>query len=222
MFGYQPGHHHVVVDVDLAVDEEAFARNLDVVEDDERVLLVETARQRMVVSIGPARDAVAAEELQARRRHRDRERQRVARAVGGNRVRRIDRELVRERGQRGQHSRAAHDDAVPGVLDLVERDVAAAGRDVGRRLVDGRVDDRVRQREIAPAQLLLKRDQVCRALFVSGDRPLVFAPGEAGEGDVEIVGRAAHQADRVLCDTLQAAVAALEVGPGARDHVARR
>ena len=35
------------------------------------------------------------------------------------------------------------------LADLVQRDLAAARRDVGLALVDGRVDDRVREREVA-------------------------------------------------------------------------
>ena len=40
----------------------------------------------------------------------------------------IDRDLVGEGRQRGEHARAAHDDAVLGLADLVQRDVVAGPR----------------------------------------------------------------------------------------------
>ena len=47
-------------------------------------------------------------------------------------------------------------------------------------------------------ELVLVRDQVRRALVVAVAAPVVGAPGEAGEGDVHVVGRAPHQPDRQL------------------------
>ncbi len=88
--------HDRAVDVGLTVDEDAVAGHLDVVEDDERVLFVEAHRQRMVeeVRLG-SRRAVAAQEDQAGRVHRDREAQRVlgrdVRAAAGDRDRRRSR-----------------------------------------------------------------------------------------------------------------------------------
>ena len=49
------GPHHRVVDVEVAVDEDPLARHLDVVEDHERVLLVEAGRQRTVERVGAGR-----------------------------------------------------------------------------------------------------------------------------------------------------------------------
>ncbi len=42
------GLHHGVIDVEIAIDEDALTRHLDIVEDDERILLVETAGEWVV------------------------------------------------------------------------------------------------------------------------------------------------------------------------------
>ncbi len=83
-----------------------------VVEDHEGILLVEAAGQWMVEAIVRRRHRIATEELQARRAHRHAERKRIV--IGALRQRRcrIDRDLVGEGCQRGQHPRAAHHDAV--------------------------------------------------------------------------------------------------------------
>ena len=57
---------------------------------------------------------------------------------------RVDRQLVGERRQRGQHAGAAHDDRVVGLADLVQRDLARRLLGLGLRAVDLRVHDRVR------------------------------------------------------------------------------
>ena len=43
--------HHLVVDLDVAVDENPVARNLDIVEDQKRILFIEARRQRMVEAV---------------------------------------------------------------------------------------------------------------------------------------------------------------------------
>ena len=64
----------LIVDLDVGVDEQAVARHLDIVEDQERVLFVKTRRQRMVEHVGGSGDTVAADEFQARCSHRNAER----------------------------------------------------------------------------------------------------------------------------------------------------
>ena len=144
---------------------------------------------------GPRATAVAAQELQAGRRHRDRERQRVASAPSGQRVRRIHGDLVGERGQRRQDARAAHDDAVRGVVDLVQRDVVA-GRGTSPRALSivgwmiVCVSERSRRRSS-----FWNATRLAAPRSLPSTRPLVGAPGEAGERHVQVVGRAAHEPD---------------------------
>ena len=137
------GQHDRVVDVGSAVDEDPVARHLDVVEDHERVLLVEprsTAGGRRGSASG--RDALS--------RHRkispgvsigiEKLERVLGRCVRRQRVAGVHGDLVGERRQRGEDARAADDDAVLGVADLVQRH-RVAGEDVVGRPVDRRVDD---------------------------------------------------------------------------------
>ena len=157
-----------------------------------------------------------------RRAHRHAERQRVGVGALGQRRGGIDRELVGERRQGGQHARAAHDDAVLGVGDLVQGVDIAGRRRVAGRLVDGRLHDGVGERDVAAAQELLVGDQPLGAGLVAVEAPFVGPAGEAGKGDVHVVGRAAHQAHRILGDLAQRLAAARQILARARDHVADR
>ena len=82
------------------------------------------------------------------------------------------------------------------------------------------VDDGVGERDVLAPELLLVADEVLRALLVAVDRPFVAAAGKAREGDVHVVRRAAHQADGIFGDPLEARGAASADPRGARDHVA--
>ena len=82
------------------------------------------------------------------------------------------------------------------------------------------MNDRMGERQILAGKLLLVAHQILRTPLVAVDRPFVGAAGKACESDVHVVGRAAHQADRVFGDGLEAAMAALKVFPRPRDHVA--
>ena len=186
-------------------------RHLDVVEDDEGVLLVEAAGQRMVEAVVRQRDAVAADEFQAGRVHADTERQRVAAAGIGHRLAGIDRDLVGERRQRRQHARAADQDAVFGFFHRVQLGFVETGGDVALGFVGHRMDQGVGQTEVPAGQLLLERDEVGGAFLVAVDGPFVAAAGETRIGDVHVVRRAAHQADRELGDAAQRLVAAQQV-----------
>ena len=106
---------------------------------------------------------------------RDGERERVAAVLGPDVGAGIDQELVRERRQRGEHPRAAHDDGLVRLADLVERDLAGRLLRFGLRAVDLRVHERVRRREVVVAHAPLVGDEVLGALLVAAPRPDVGA-----------------------------------------------
>ncbi len=132
---------------------------------------------------------------------------------------RVHREFVGERRERREDARAAHDHAVLRLTDLVQRDVVARLRHVALRLVDRRLHDRMRQRDVAAAQEFLISHEVFRARLVAVRGPLVGAPGKAGVRHVHVVRRAPHHADRVLGGPRETLVAARNVLARARDHV---
>ena len=183
------------------------------------VHLVEARRQRIVVGVARPRVALAADEAQPRRGDRDREGQRVAAVLRADVGARVHEQLVGERRQRGQHARAAHDDAVVGVGDLVQRDLPHGLFGLGLAAVDLRVHERVGGRQVVVAHERLVGDEVGGALLVAAPGPHVGPPGEAGEGDVQVVGRAAHRPARQRGDDLEGAAAALEIGGLAGDDV---
>ena len=209
----RPGAHHRLVD-DLrppvrvrddlvvadrvAVHEDAVPGHDDVVEDDHPVLLVEARRERVVERRPRLGERVAQDDLEARRVHRQREAERVGGVLGPQRAARVDRDLVGVGRERREHARAAHDDPLGRLADLVQRDLAGAGRRVGPRAVDLRVHDRVRRREVVLAHQLVVADEILGPALVAAARPDVGARGEQRERHVEVVGRAAHDAAVVL------------------------
>src|SRR6185437_5797637 len=84
--------------------------------------------------------------------------------------------------------------------------------------VDLRVHDRGGGGEGAVAHQLLGGDQVGGPLLVAAAGPHVGAAGKAGEGDVQVVGRAAHHAGGEGGGQLDGAAAALEVLAASRDQ----
>jgi hypothetical protein len=120
--------HHRIVDREIGVDEDTITRHFDVVENDEGVLLVEPARQRMIEPVGIDRDAVPAQKFETRRVHRNAERQRVRICGVGHGGARINGDLVGKGRERCQDARAAHDDAVLGVLNFMELDIIQSRR----------------------------------------------------------------------------------------------
>ncbi len=131
----------------------------------------------------------------------------------------VDRQLVGERRQRRQHPGAADDDALSRLADLVQRNLAHRLLGLRLRAVDLRVHDRVGRRQVAVAHQLLVGDQVGRALLVAAAGPDVGPAGEAGEGDVQVVRRAAHHARGGRRGQLDRPPAPLQVLLGARDQV---
>ena len=138
------------------------------------------------------REGVTADELEAGSGHRDPEGERVVAVLGPDVGAGIDRQLVRERRQRGEHASPSNDDAVLGVAYLVERHLAGGLLGLGLRPVDLRIHDRVRGGQVAVAHQLLVGDDVRGAVLVAATRPDVGAAGEAGERHVQVVGRPAH------------------------------
>ena len=206
----------------MPVAEQPVARDLDVVEDHERILLVEARRQRPVEHVGPGRRrAVTAQEDQPRRLDGNGKREGVRLGARRQRLRRVDGDLVRERCQRRQDAGAAHHDARRGLADLVHGHAVADDLRVGR-LVDGRMNDRMGEGHVLARDALLKAHDVVRALFVPARHaePVVGARGEARELHAHVVGRAPHEADGGFGDPREPAVAALQIIDGARNHVA--
>ena len=204
----------------------ALARHLDVVEDDERVLLVEAGRQRMVERIrvrastrcrGTGRSAPA---CPSGSRSSARTRAGASAAADGRGTPRSRRRTAR--ASRGCARRARRCRA------RFRRPCAAApgcpANDVVRRSVDRRVDDRVRERDVFARELLLEAARGCRrprSLPPSAPSQRTALAREAGERDVHVVGRAAHQADRSPRRCARSPlVPPLQVLPRAGDHVA--
>src|SRR6478735_10048735 len=117
------------------------------------------------------------------------------------------------------NARAAHCDVVLGLTHLVQGDLARRLLGLRFAAVDLRVHDRVGGGEVAVAHQLLVGDQVGGPLLVAAAGPHVGAAGKAGEGDVQVVGRAAHHAGGGGGGQLDRPAAALEVGAAAGDQV---
>ena len=132
----------------------------------------------------------------------------------------IDRDLIGERSQRGEHPRAPHQDAARGLLHLVQLGLVQASRGIALALVAGGVDQRMCQTQILPRHQLLVGNQVGSAFLIAVDRPFVTTAGKAGEGHVHVVGSPPHQPDGEFRDLLQCGMAADEVLARTRDHVA--
>ena len=194
--------------------------HFDIVEDHEGILLIEPARDGVIEKIAAFGKRIPADEFETRGGHRNAEGDRVLVAIGWQGMRRIDRNLVGKRGERREDPRTAHDDAVLRFADLAKGHIVARLRRIALRLVDGRIDDRMRQRNVVAAQIFLIVDEVFRALLVAIYRPFLGAASEARIGHIHVVRRAAHQADRIGGDFFQPRATARQVLPRSRNHVA--
>lgn len=65
-----------------------------------------------------------------------------------------------------------------GFADLAKGHIVAGLRRVALRLVDRRIDDRMRQRNIIAAQIFLIIDEVLRAFLVAVDGPFSARPAK--------------------------------------------
>ena len=113
-----------VAELGLPDDEAALVRDEDVVEDHDRVDLLEARPERVVEVAAAEVEALAAQEAHARRVARQRERVGVRRVVlrALEHGRRHHEDLVRERPDRGQDPRASDHDAVVVPVDDARRE----------------------------------------------------------------------------------------------------
>ena len=150
----------------------------------------------------PGAHAVAAEELEPGRRHRDRERQRVG--VGSRRAAdaagyTASSSANGARVARIRAPRTTMPCAVSATL-WSATSLPAAGASP-HRPVDRRMDDRVGQRQVAAAQqLLVGAPGSRRPRSLPSTTHSSLPPGEPGERDVHVVGRAPHDPDAALRD----------------------
>lgn len=135
----------------VAEQEDPVGRHDHVVEEQHRVLLVETPAQ--VVGVprgGQAAQRLPAQHLQARGVHRQREpdHELLGVALGGDAVE-VHQNLVRQRRERGQLLGTADDDAVRPLLDHAQRQVGVVDR--AGAAVDLRVAERMGQHQVVLA-----------------------------------------------------------------------
>ncbi len=133
-----------------------------------------------------------ADEAQARRGHRNAERERVGpRFLRVLQIRRWkDRDLVSERRERRDRARAIDHDSRVGLLN--DRCRHARRLILHRlRFIDGGAEQRVRQAEVALAQELVVSAYIAAELFAAA-REIFVRRSEAGDVDVHEVRRAAH------------------------------
>jgi hypothetical protein len=178
------------------VDQEhALPRHEHVLEEHDRVHLLETRRKGGVEAGLALVVAVAAEEAHPGSRGRERECERVR---GGRRVvlqdrRREYEDLVAERPERREQPGAADDDAPRVALDRVERNLRARDARGGESSVDLGVYERVREHEIVVAHVVVVAPHVVAELGADR-REEVRRRGERHERGVQIVAGAAQHA----------------------------
>jgi hypothetical protein len=203
---------HPVVDFRIAIEKNPLPWHLDIIEDDQGVLLVETARKRMVGGVRLYGIAIATDALQPWSVHRNGKRQGIARGVFGNRLSRIDGNLIRKRRQGGQQAGTTYQDTVFGVGHLVQRDCSITGVDIRQPFINGGMHNGMRERQVAPCQFLVESTQVGGSRFVAEHAPDIRSPGKARHADVDIVRRAAEDAEAPFGNTFQTGMASVQVG----------
>ncbi len=182
-----------------ADDEAALVRDEHVVEDDDRVDLLEPGAERVIEVAAPEVEALAAEKAHSRRVARERERIGVRRVVGCplEDGRGHDEDLVRKRADGGEQPRAAdHDPVVVPVNDAGgERLLLLLRR--ADRAVRLREDERMREEQVVLAHVLVVASNVL------AERRLVLAEPVRGAGHrhhraVAVVPCPSEVAERVL------------------------
>ena len=177
--------------LDVLVDEHVLPRHENLVEDEDRVVLVEAATERVVEraphDLRGHRVGRPADELHARRVHGDHEGQREFLLLDRHRARLRHEVVMREGGAGGDDLGAAHDQA--GIALLLHVHVHV--RDFVRRTVaiDGRVHERVVHVEHA---LLCFAIPAPRVVLIG--RVVVGVRAERGQERGLVVGRAPHPA----------------------------
>ena len=86
--------------------------------------------------------------------------------------------------------------------DLSQGELEVGAFVVRGALVDDRMDDGMREREVTVDDLLLEGDKIFVALFVSGAAPDARLTREAGKSHVDGIGRPAEHADAGTPDSL--------------------
>ena len=206
-----------VAQLRVAEHEDALGGNEDMVEDRDGVHFLIAGRERLVVGAAAVVQRGAAQVAQARRVVGDGEGvgvrgvlRRAAEHRGGE-----DEQLVRDRGDGGQHPGAVDDDAVPALLDNPGRQLAAELLGAGDGAVDLRRDHRVRGEDIVfPCPLVVVADVLTERGTGLG-KPL---PGgaECGERGVHVVPGTAQEAIGGLGPGRNGTAAALKVLNGLR------
>ena len=195
-------------------------RHFDIIEYDERILLVEARRDGPVESAGIDTVMIATQYLEPRGVDWDREYQRDVVCVLRNRLSGVDRNLIRERSEGGENARTAYHDAVLGLAHFVQRNVAVGHCVRGNPPIHQRMDNGMGESEIAIRNLALIRNQILPACLIGVLRPDVGLAGEAGKGDVDVVRGATEQAGAVARDAFEARVATDQVLLATRYEVA--
>ena len=208
--------------VDVPVDEDVFPGHEDVVEDDRRVDLVESGRQRIVEHArGQRRERAPRVEAQPVRVHRHHERDRIGLVTGHERRDVGDEEPVGHRRRGRDRVRAADHDPGRGLAHdsrMQERLRMAMG---GSRPVDLRRHDRVRHVEVLVARARVEEPHVVAIARAAAVEEV--APGrKRGENARDVIGRAPHETERRLGPEPMDAPPGAEVVRRARDepHVA--
>ena len=195
MRGVMRGVGRAVQQVDIAIDEHAFPWHFDIVEEHDAIHFLEARAERVVETRAAEVEAVAAEEAQAGGAAGDGEGDGERAVVFGVLAEAwgVDRDIVGQGPQGGQHARAAHDQAGAGFAHHAQRGaflkVEVAG-DVPAAL---EVDQRVGQDDVVLADVFVVAADVV-AEFRSAAREVVGRGGPGGEGHVHEVGRTAHHA----------------------------
>ena len=212
------GQAGAVDQVDVAQEKHALPRHQDVVEEGDAVHLLEARAQRMVEARAFQVEALAAEELQTRGADRDGEveREGAVRLIHLGQARRVDRDLVGDGRQRGQHARAAHDHAGVGLAHHVQGGAFLQIEDARHGAAALQVDQGVGQRQVVLADVRVVGADVCAELGTAL-REVVRGTRPGGERDVHEVRRAAHHAAGGPRPVQHHVAPGLQIGPGARD-----
>ena len=185
----------LIEELNISQQEHPFPRHEHVVEEDDAIHLVEPGAERVIEMGAPLIETVATKKPQPLGAAGDGEiegERIVSFRVKGN-TRRIDRDLVGEGAQRGQHACPAYDDAgvrlayaVQGrsLFEIVEpADVAAALQ----------VDQRMCQNQISLTDVLVVTAHIVGELRAA-TREIISRSGPRRERDVHEIRRSAHHA----------------------------